>query len=229
MNFLRFGYIYNKTNTMNISELKKECGVYIIKNTINDYVYIGSSNNVYRRVICHKHLLGKNKHYNTHLQNFVNKYGLNVLNIEVLTYCTVNEQFIMEENYFKEYPNKFNVLSVAHNVPLGLIGNKKISVVKLIEYNKNRPYMGLEFYHNQTNTFKPGQKFDNDFLIKMRIGKILKNNNFNSLDEAIEFKRNIFELKAQGYTETQVGDIVGKNQSTINRILSEKIWREIEI
>lgn len=214
---------------MNISNLKKECGVYIIRNSINDYVYIGSSNNVYNRVKSHKHLLKKNKHYNTHLQNFVNKYGLDVMTVGVLCYCSVEEQFLNEQNYFSEYPNKFNVLPIAHNVPLGIIGNKTTSVAKLIEYNKTKPHLGIDYYREQPHTFKPGQKLDEDFLTKMRIGRILKNNNFDTVDEAIEFKKNVFKLKGDGYTETQIGLMVGKNQSTISRILSEKIWGEIKI
>jgi group I intron endonuclease len=50
-------------------------GIYIIKNTKNEKVYVGSSVDVDLRLLDHKCMLEKNIHYNKKLQNAWNKYG----------------------------------------------------------------------------------------------------------------------------------------------------------
>lgn len=50
-------------------------GIYIIKNKINEKIYIGSSFNINNRFKQHKYLLMNNKHKNKYLQNAWNKYG----------------------------------------------------------------------------------------------------------------------------------------------------------
>lgn len=51
-------------------------GVYIIKNTINNKVYVGSTFNTFSsRYITHKSRLKRNIHHSPHLQNAWNKYG----------------------------------------------------------------------------------------------------------------------------------------------------------
>ena len=58
--------------------LGKVCGIYIIFNTVNFMVYIGQSKNIWYRVRKHKEQLIDKKHYNSHLQNFCNKYGIDL-------------------------------------------------------------------------------------------------------------------------------------------------------
>lgn len=80
----------NETNSNNITNEKiskyprrprrrrknKINGVYQITNKINGKFYIGSSMNILDRWDCHKARLKVNKHKNAHLQNSVNKYGI---------------------------------------------------------------------------------------------------------------------------------------------------------
>lgn len=67
---------------MVISEdLKKKSGIY--KLIIANHVYIGSSINLYKRLLVHNNELLRNKHSNTHLQRCVNKYGFDKLSYEI--------------------------------------------------------------------------------------------------------------------------------------------------
>ncbi|MEG7697747.1 GIY-YIG nuclease family protein, partial [Listeria monocytogenes] len=65
---------------MNI-KLNENCslekpGIYFIKNTINNKMYIGSSTmKIYKRVQHHYSELKRDNHKNKHLQNAWNKYG----------------------------------------------------------------------------------------------------------------------------------------------------------
>ena len=72
-----------------------------------------------------------------------------------------------------------------------------------------------------------GKKFLPDVKKNMQIDKILKNNGFKNIEEAIEFKKTVFELHLKGKTQKEISKILDKNQSTISRIIKNKIWTEI--
>ena len=65
-------------------DLIKKCGIYSIKNVINNKEYIGSSRNLYNRLHEHFHNLKNNKSHNSHLQNAWNKYGEDNFKFEIL-------------------------------------------------------------------------------------------------------------------------------------------------
>ena len=54
---------------------KHICGIYMIKCKTNDKTYIGSSNDVMRRIKTHKRELKNGSHNNLLLQHEYNKYG----------------------------------------------------------------------------------------------------------------------------------------------------------
>ncbi len=67
----------------------KVSGIYCIENKINNKTYIGSSKNLYQRLLKHFALLRHNKHENAHLQSAWNKYGEDSFTFEILDYLTV--------------------------------------------------------------------------------------------------------------------------------------------
>ena len=77
-------------------------GIYIIKNTINDKVYIGSAVCIKQRFIGHKNQFKKQEH-NDRFQNFVNKYGFNTLIFEIIEYVDNVEKLIEREQYWIDY------------------------------------------------------------------------------------------------------------------------------
>lgn len=79
----------------------KVSGIYCIENTINHKIYIGSSKNIYQRLLKHFALLRHNKHQNAHLQNAWNKYGEVHFRWFVLEFCdnsvlAEREQYCMD-------------------------------------------------------------------------------------------------------------------------------------
>ena len=54
------------------TKYKKVIGIYALINNTSNKIYIGSSNNLYKRINDHIRDLNKNIHYNTHLQNAYN-------------------------------------------------------------------------------------------------------------------------------------------------------------
>lgn len=90
-------------------------GIYIIKNTIDNRVYIGSAVNLAVRKGTHFYDLRNRKHHNYHLQNFVNKYGIEKISFDVLEFCEKSILLEREQYYFTQYPDRFNICKIAGN------------------------------------------------------------------------------------------------------------------
>lgn len=111
-------------------------GIYQIRNTLDNKVYIGSTNCFNRRKDEHFTLLKNNKHINKHLQNAFNKYGEKAFIFEILE-CIKNENelILKEQEWFNKINpcNKFigyNILNEATDVkrvPITEETKKKIS------------------------------------------------------------------------------------------------------
>ena len=63
------------------------CGIYKIENKINGKIYIGQSNNIYKRWYSHKNSLRRNVHDNDYLQNAWNKYGEENFEFSIVEIC----------------------------------------------------------------------------------------------------------------------------------------------
>ena len=59
-------------------------GIYLIKNNVNGKCYIGSSNNVARRLNNHKLDLGRGSHNNILMQHEYTKYGASAFSFSIL-------------------------------------------------------------------------------------------------------------------------------------------------
>ena len=93
-------------------------GIYIIRNTINNKVYIGSAVCCKQRFIGHKSDF-KNKKHNDRFQNFVNKYGIKTLHFDIIEYVSDKHKLIEREqywiNFYHSYKSKngYNISKIA--------------------------------------------------------------------------------------------------------------------
>ena len=78
-----------------------KCGVYQIRNIINNQIYIGSSKNIQKRWKQHIKALCENKHDNIFLQNDWNNYGEDCFEFTILEFCEEDTQYKLEPEYFK--------------------------------------------------------------------------------------------------------------------------------
>lgn len=90
-------------------------GIYIIKNSINKKLYIGSSACIKDRWSRHKQDLIKNKHHSKPLQNFVNKYGIGTIYFEVIELCKKQDLLMREQYYIDTLNPYFNTCKIAGN------------------------------------------------------------------------------------------------------------------
>jgi group I intron endonuclease len=133
--------------------------VYLIKNTLNNKVYIGSAVNFKKRIISHCNLLKKNKHHSSKLQNSWNKYGENLFVYGILEENIILTELINREQYFIDFfnssKNGFNILPNAGTN----FGNKWSKETKL-NYSKikkllklGEPVIQYDLNGNKVNEF----------------------------------------------------------------------------
>jgi len=111
--------------------MDKICGIYCIKNVINNKVYIGKSKNISERWEKHLYALKSNTHPNSHLQSSFNKYGevnfsfLILDSFEEIEEITLNE---LEIKLIKEYKSHIDLYG--YNKTFGGEGASHIDDVK---------------------------------------------------------------------------------------------------
>lgn len=75
-------------------------GIYLIRNKVNNHVYVGKSVNLVRRRKAHWSELRNNKHYNAKLQAAWRKYGEQSFVFEIVVICESKEDLESLENAF---------------------------------------------------------------------------------------------------------------------------------
>ena len=65
-----------------LSVIPAKSGVYVIKNTVRNWSYVGQSENLKKRISSHLHDLNNNRHHNSSLQDDYNQYGVGAFAVE---------------------------------------------------------------------------------------------------------------------------------------------------
>ena len=95
-------------------------GIYQICSMINGKKYIGSACNLKTRIFNeHFRDLKKGTHYNPHLQNHVNKYGIDDLWFGILEFCSKESLKEREQYWINTLKPEFNIAKDAKNPMLG--------------------------------------------------------------------------------------------------------------
>ncbi len=85
-----------------------QSGIYKITNKINKKHYVGSAYDLYKRYKEHRSALTSNRHHNNQLTRFVNKYGIDNLEFNLLEECKPEELELREQYYINNNKNLFN-------------------------------------------------------------------------------------------------------------------------
>jgi group I intron endonuclease len=94
-------------------KILKNCGIYIIRNLVNDKIYVGSSVNIKKRFNQHKNSLRKNKHHNKYLQKSWNKYKEESFEFIVIERHSYPEKILGRENKcILLYNPEYNIIRV---------------------------------------------------------------------------------------------------------------------
>lgn len=181
-------------------------GIYLIKNIINNKVYIGSASNINKRWSRHKKDLVKGKHHSCLLQRAWDKYGEQNFKFEVIEEVSNPEHLLSYEqvylDYYKSYHNNkgYNI----HKIAYSAYGIKRSEETKkkMSEANKGRK-------HNEETKKKIGEASKNRMTEehKKKISEAAKN-------KSEEHKRKISEAnKGRKHNEETIKKISEANRN----------------
>ncbi len=81
--------------------MRKICGIYVIRNTVNGMCYVGSSSNIAKRWSAHK-CKSTWKNCSNELYVDIQYYGLDKFKFEVLEECSIDELHKKEREYMEQ-------------------------------------------------------------------------------------------------------------------------------
>lgn len=198
--------------------LGTNCGIYFIKNIVNNKVYIGSSKDIHKRINSHKLNLFKNKHHSKKLQKSYNKYGKDSFIFDILEICDNQNLEIKEKEwiiYFDSYKNGYNSTDEVGSPwrgkkqPINVKKLQKCKTVKMIDPNGNV----VESY--SIRSFADFYKISRHSVIKVLNGKFYHCRGYRKYDKKLI--GSIFNFKKHKKT------LIEKNCHPKNKILKFKL------
>lgn len=115
------------------SEFKNKIGIYCIKNMINGKMYVGSSSNIYIRLLKHRSMLKSNSHQNKYLQNSWNKYKEENFICFCLEYCKFEELEDIEQKYINNF-GEYNLTKIVKRNILSKESREKQSRTRKLKF-----------------------------------------------------------------------------------------------
>lgn len=90
------------------TDYKDISGIYQILNTKNNKCYIGSSKNIYQRLMKHRYELNRQIHFNPYLQNAYNK-DMSFFSVLILEKCEISILLKREQYYINTINPEYNI------------------------------------------------------------------------------------------------------------------------
>lgn len=203
------------------SAFQNKSGIYMIKNLINNHIYIGSAVNLYNRETRHINKLESQKHENSYLQRAWNKYGEDSFIFIVLEYVSdIKDLIIIEQYYIDWLQPEYNICKSASST----LGRKfseetkrKISEShkgkKLSEEHKNRIKQNRKDYHHSDS-------------IKEKMSEFRMNKSFGSKLSSLSVKW-IKYWKSCKISNVEIAKVFNVSDSHICKIIYNKTWKNV--
>ena len=213
-------------------------GIYLIRNNLNDKVYIGSSGNLHKRFIKHRSRLNRNEHKNSHLQNAWNKYGGDVFSFETLLLCEESELLKYEQQCLDNMKPEYNI---ATSATASFLGRQHTEETKEKIRSK---LLGQEILKEQR------VKISNSLIGRKRpdmcgegnpmFGKVTSKETKDKISSKVRGSKNpkakltesgvieIRKLYATGkYTQEELGRMFGVYRTIISGVVNRKTWKHV--
>ncbi len=189
--------------------MEKTCGVYRIKNIVNNKFYIGSSQEIEDRFTTHRRLLRDKKHHNPHLQNAWHKYGAENFVFEIVEICDKSDLHCKEQFYLDNthaLTEGYNMAPIANLPPMTEETKRKIG-----DANRGRP------------TWNKGGKATEETKLKMSISA-KKNNWMNGRkgELAPRFNVKVEQSSREKMRSAKLGKLNNASSKPIFQILDDK-------
>lgn len=208
--------------------------IYCLRNTIDDKCYIGSAKKLNYRLWNHRHKLIKGTHANKHLQNFVNKYGIDSIYFEVLE--KVENNIIEREQFWIDaLKPTFNILPIAgssEGIVLSKEHKSKISKgrkgILHTEEAKQRISESMKGVpKSKEHSAKVGLKHKCKVISEEQKNKISQANKGKIATSklTLEVVNSIRELNKQGYKDKQIAEMFNITKAQACNIRNFKSWK----
>ena len=93
-----------------------QAGVYVIENTMNGNIYVGSAVNLRKRKGHHFSALRRGDHHNPHMQRTWDKYGKGIFKFSAKYICEPEECLFWEQCFIDAWEPEYNICPTAGNV-----------------------------------------------------------------------------------------------------------------
>jgi group I intron endonuclease len=145
----------------------KTCGVYWIRNKVNNHIYIGHSVDLNNRLGVHRYELRHSTSHHRLLQDAVDKYGLKNFSFRILITCHPDMLEWYEQQFLDQWKPEYNI----HPRADGGIGSKHSE-----EYKKKMSLAKMGSKHSEESKKKmslahKGHKLSEETKMNMRIGQ----------------------------------------------------------
>lgn len=208
--------------------------IYCLRNTIDNKCYVGSAKKLNYRLWSHKHKLTKGNHTNKHLQNFVNKYGIDSIYFEVLE--KVENNIIEREQFWIDaLKPTFNILPIAgssEGIVLSKEHKSKISKgrkgILHTEEAKQRISESMKGVpKSKEHSAKVGLKHKGKVISEEQKNKISQANKGKIATSKLtwEIVNSIRELNKQGYKDKQIAEMFNITKAQACNIRKFKSWK----
>jgi len=189
-------------------------GIYQIKSIQKEKIYIGSAVSLKCRKSTHFKELKDNTHSNKHLQNHVNKYGIEDLVFIIMEFCS-KEKLIEREQYWMDtLKPEFNICRVAGSA----LGVKWSEEQKQKIRGENNPMKKIEVRQKVSQSRK-GFILSKEARLKISIASKGRKHTEGSL---VKMSNN---AKGNKYA---LGSKHSEDQIQIQRNLAKKSWETVE-
>lgn len=162
-------------------ENKYKSGIYAFSNTIDNRIYIGSTNSFYKRNYEHFNDFKKNTHNNPHLQRFYNKYGENSLKFHIIEFVEISELLKVEQSYLDtivDFSRDFNISRIAGRPP---VTNRSFDEKDII-------YIA-ELYNSGKTCCQISEMLFGNRDKRSKIAKITKGNSYPEYKELFNYRK----------------------------------------
>lgn len=151
--------------------LPRTSGIYLIRCTANNKIYIGSTSNLRKRQHDHFADMARNAHSNKHMQSAWNKYGSDTFTFEVLEYVMPWSR-IDREQYWLDKLKPYDH-SIGFNVAIRAQGDKLSPEHRASISRSNMGHPVSEEVREKLRKFRTGRKAtpqERVFLIEIATG-----------------------------------------------------------
>ena len=142
----------------------------MIKNILNEKIYVGKSSDIKTRWSRHKYELNKGIHVNTYLQNAWNKYGEDKFEFNIIERCNEDQLNVREIYWIKtldSYNRGYNLTEGGEGVSLPDDVKAKISAASKEWWSNPENKKKMSESRKGEGSFWYGKTFTEDMIIKL--------------------------------------------------------------